>query len=65
MDEHTERTDLDDSPDATRTDVTGDDRPDGGGGESENTASSGPLSRARSVGTETVGVVVDAVLDAL
>lgn len=51
--------------DGAERDNAADDAADGVAAADEDAESSGPLARARAVGAEAVGVVADAVLDAL
>jgi hypothetical protein len=62
MDERAEPDGSPDEPDPTRNEETESDSAANGDGTED---SSGALARARTVGAEAVGAVVDAVLDAL
>lgn len=57
-----DRADFDDRPDAPRN-ATTESAPGAADGETE--GSSGALARVKTVGTEAIGAVADAVLDAL
>ncbi|OYR78255.1 hypothetical protein DJ71_17570 [Halorubrum sp. E3] len=64
MDERAAPDNVSDSADAPRTEGAGRDR-DSDDGDDSDAKSSDPFARAKSIGTEAVGAVVDAVLDAI